>query len=242
MKIIADTHTHTLMSGHAASTAMEHIMVAKQKGLRFLAITDHTGIMPGSPNEVYFSTLCNSLPEEYDGVYLLRGCEANIIDANGTLDLPEWILKRLDLVIASIHSFVTAPMNFEECTRLWTAIAENPDVDVIGHCGEEGFKFDYEKVIPLFAKNGKIVEINASSFKNRPSCKENCMQIAKLCAKHGVPLAVSSDAHFAGNVGEVGMAVELLSPNGIPEDAILNADLKRFAEKLTEITGRSFDL
>ena len=204
MKIIADTHTHTLMSGHAASTAMEHIMVAKQKGLRFLAITDHTGIMPGSPNEVYFSTLCNSLPEEYDGVYLLRGCEANIIDANGTLDLPEWILKRLDLVIAS--------------------------------------KFDYEKVIPLFAKNGKIVEINASSFKNRPSCKENCMQIAKLCAKHGVPLAVSSDAHFAGNVGEVGMAVELLSANGIPEDAILNADLKRFAEKLTEITGRSFDL
>ena len=136
--------------------AMEHIMVAKQKGLRFLAITDHTGIMPGSPNEVYFSTLCNSLPEEYDGVYLLRGCEANIIDANGTLDLPEWILKRLDLVIASIHSFVTTPMNFEECTRLWTAIAENPDVDVIGHCGEEGFKFDYEKVIPLFAKNGKI--------------------------------------------------------------------------------------
>jgi putative hydrolase len=68
------------------------------------------------------------------------------------------------------------------------------------------------------------------------------MTIAKLCVKYGVPLVVSSDAHFAGSVGEVGDALELLEANGIPEEAILNANAKRFAAKLTEITGRTFDV
>ena len=151
-------------------------------------------------------------------------------------------MQNLDWVIGSIHSFVTAPMNVDQCTRLWTAIAENPHIDVIGHCGEEIFKFDYEKVIPLFAKHGKIVEINAASLRVRPTCKENCMTIAKLCVKYGVPLVVSSDAHFAGAVGQVEVALELLKENGIPEEAILNADEKRFAAKLTEITGRTFEV
>ena len=242
MKIIADTHTHTIMSGHAYSTVMENIAAAKEKGLKFLAITDHTGIMPGTPEDVYFLMIKGSLPEVYDGVYLLRGCEVNILDENGTVDLPERILKNLDWVVGSIHSFVTAPMDIDQCTRLWTAIAENPHIDVIGHCGEEIFKFDYEKVIPLFAKYGKIVEINAASLRVRPTSRNNCMTIAKLCVKYGVPLVVSSDAHFAGSVGEVGIALELLEANGIPEEAILNADEKRFAAKVSKITGRTFDV
>ena len=242
MKIIADTHVHTLMSGHAHSTLIENIVVAKARGLHFLAITDHTGVMPGSPIDAYFTMLPATVPERYDGVYLLRGCETNIIDENGTVDLSAGILKRLDWVIASIHSFVTAPMDLDQCTSLWTAVAENPDVDVIGHCGEETFKFDYEKVIPIFAKYGKIVEINASSFKTRPSCKHNCMNIAKMCWEHGVPLVVSSDAHFASSVGDVELAVNMLQEYGIPEDAILNADEKRFAAKLSEITGRTFEV
>ena len=242
MKIIADTHTHTIMSGHGYSTIQENITAAKEKGLKFLAITDHTGIMPGSPEDVYFLMLPKSVPEAYNGVYLLRGCEVNILDENGTVDLPERILQNLDWVIGSIHSFVTPPMDFDQCTRLWTAIAQNPHIDVIGHCGEDIFKFDYEKVIPLFAKYGKIVEINAASLRTRPTSRNNCMAIAKLCVKYGVPMVVSSDAHFAGVVGDVDMALEMLRENGIPEEAILNADEKRLAAKLSEITGRTFEV
>ena len=49
MKIIADTHVHTIASEHAFSTVMEIHAAAKEKGLRFLAVTDHTGKMPGTP-------------------------------------------------------------------------------------------------------------------------------------------------------------------------------------------------
>ena len=89
MKIIADTHTHTVMSGHAHSTLLENITEAKRKGMKFLAVTDHTGIMPGAPHESYFTCMWSAIPDEYDGVYLLRGCEANILDETGTLDVSE---------------------------------------------------------------------------------------------------------------------------------------------------------
>ena len=242
MRIVADTHTHTLMSGHAHSTLLENVTEAKRKGLKFLAVTDHTGIMPDAPSETYFICMRTTIPDEYEGVYLLRGCEANILDETGKLDISERTLGRLEWVIASIHGVLTKPMDVKQCTKLWRSIAENPHVDVIGHCGEEKFKFDYEEVIPAFAKFGKIVEINSSSFKSRPTCKDNCMKIARLCEKYGVPLVVSSDAHFAADVGNVTQAVELLLQNGISEGAVLNADAARFATHISAMTRRNFDI
>lgn len=242
MRIIADTHTHTLMSGHAHSTLLENITEAKRKGLKFLAVTDHTGIMPDAPSETYFACMWSTIPDEHNGLYLLRGCEANILDEIGKMDISDRMLGRLEWVIASIHGVLTQPMDVRQCTKLWRNIAENPNVDVIGHCGEEKFKFDYEEVIPAFAQYGKIVEINSSSFKNRPSCKDNCMKIARLCEEYGVPLVVSSDAHFAADVGNVDRAVLLLQQYGISEETILNADIKRFSEKVRGITGRKFEI
>ena len=242
MKIIADTHTHTIMSGHAHSTLIENVTEAKRKELKFLAVTDHTGLMPGAPSETYFVCMKATIPDMYNGVYMLRGCEANILDETGKLDVSERVLSRLEWVIASIHSVLTEPMDVKQCTKLWRNIAENPHVDIIGHCGEEKFRFDYEEVIPAFARAGKIVEINSSSFKNRPSCKENCMKIARLCEKHGVSLVVNSDAHFAADVGNVNRAIELLQLHGITQESILNADIKRFAKQVSTMTGRIFDI
>ena len=240
MRIIADLHTHTIASGHAYSTVLENLKEAKRKGLKFLAITDHTGIMPEAPKETYFYCMQAGLPDEYDGVYILRGCEANILNDTGELDISTATLDRLEWVIASIHGVLTSPMDFDKHTELWLNVAKNPSVDVIGHCGEEKFKFDYERGVKAFKEYGKIVEINAASYKTRSSSRENCVEIAKLCAKYEVPLVLSSDAHFAGFVGEVTDSIKIVTQAGVPEKLILNADEKRLAEKLTEMTGRRF--
>ena len=240
MKIIADTHTHTVASEHAYSTVMENITAAKAKGLRFIALTDHTGKMVGAPSDTYFACLRVGLPDEYDGVYILRGCEVNILDENGTLDLPSPLLDKLEWVIASVHGILTPPMTVEQSTKMWLNVAQNPHVDVIGHCGDENYRFDYERVIPEFAKYGKIVEINAASYRSRPSSINNCVEIARLCAKYGVPLVLSSDAHFAGNVGNVDDAIRIAQEANVPEELILNIDTKRFANKLEQMTGRKF--
>lgn len=242
MHIIADTHTHTLMSGHAHSTLLENVRAAKEKGLKFLAVTDHTGVMEGAPKNVYYACMWSTIPDECEGVYLLRGCEVNILDETGQLDLPDRLLDRLEWVIASIHSVCIKPMDEERHTRLWLNVAQNPLVDVIGHCGEEAFRFDYEAGIKAFAEYGKIVEINAASYKNRPTSRKNCQEIARLCARYGVPLVVSSDAHFAGDVGNVDNAVRQLVEAGVPESLILNADAERFAERLSKMTGRKFEV
>ena len=240
MKIIADTHAHTIASEHAFSTVMENLTVAKAKGLKFLAVTDHTGAVPGAPSETYFGCLTDNLPPEYDGIYLLRGCEVNVIDENGTLDLPDWILNRLDLVIASVHGIITAPMSLEQSTNMWLNVAKNPMVDIIGHCGDERWRFDYDKVIPVFAEHGKVVEINAASYFSRPSSVKNCIEIARLCAKYGVEIVLSSDAHFAGRVGDIADAVRIVTEANVPHELILNTDASRFAEKMTKINGREF--
>lgn len=242
MKIIADTHTHTVASGHAHSTLLENITEAKRKGLRFLATTDHTGIMPEAPHNTYFSCLRATVPDVYDGVYLLRGCETNIIRENGEVDVPENVLDRLEWVIASIHGVLFPPLDEEKHTRLWLNVAENPHIDVIGHCGEDKYRFDYERVIKAFATHNKIVEINASSAISRPTSQKNCAVIAQLCERYGVPLVVSSDAHFAPDVGNVARAVALLKEAGVKEESVLNADAKRFAARLQAMTGRIFEV
>lgn len=242
MKIIADTHTHTVASEHAYSTVMENITAAKAKGLRFIALTDHTGKMVGSPSDAYFACLKVGLPDEYDGVYILRGCEVNILDENGTLDLPPPLLDQLEWVIASVHGVLTAPMAVEQSTKMWLNVAQNPHVDVIGHCGDENYRFDYERVIPEFAKYDKIVEINAASYRARPTSVKNCIEIARLCAKYSVPLVLSSDAHFAGNVGEVSDAIRIVTEAGVPNELILNANATRFATRISQMTNRTFDM
>ena len=242
MKIIADTHVHTLASEHALSTVLENHAAAKEKGLRFLAITDHTGRMPGAPTDTYFFCLRHVLPKEYDGVYFLRGCEVNVLDEHGTLDLPDAILDQLEWVIASVHIVLVPPMSAEKTTEMWLNVARNPRVDVIGHCGDADYPFDYERVIAEFAREGKIVEINASKCR-AGSRNEACwIKIAGLCAKHRVAMVISSDAHFAPEVGNVENALRILREAGVPEELVLNADTARFAKRISEMTGRAFEL
>ena len=237
MKIIADTHCHTIASTHAYSTVMENIKEAKNKGLYALAITDHAENMPGSPRTWYFDNL-KTIPREVEGVKILRGVEANVLNAKGELDIPQNLKVPLDWVVASIHDVAySGKHGIEECTNAWLNISKNPKVNVIGHSGLISFVYDYEKVIPEFGRNGKLVEINNSSFYARKGCEGNCKRIALLCKKHGVNIIVNSDAHFCTRVGVFDDAIQLLEEIDFPEELIINSDIKRFNEYLKQYTN-----
>ena len=122
----------------------------------------------------------------------------------------------------------------ELCTRAWLNVAKNPRVNVIGHPGQEKFKFDYETVIKEFKKNGKLVEINNSSFKVRPGSAENCNLIVKLCKKHEVPVIVNSDSHFSLLLGEFSNAINLLKEIDFPEELVINSSEERFKSYLKQ--------
>lgn len=227
LKIIADTHTHTIVSGDAHSTLLENIQAAKQQGLKYLCVTEHVCSIPRAAQPAYFKSMC-SIPRQYDGINLVRGVEANITDYQGHMDMPDDILDWLDWVIASLHDLVIRPADRQSHTVAWLSIAENPLVDVIGHCGDPRYAFDLDTVMPAFHRCGKIVEINSHSFEGRVGSDEGCRQVALACMKYDVPIVVSSDAHFVNHVGFFDYALSMLEKIGFPEDLILNADEKKF--------------
>ena len=238
MKIIADTHCHTIASSHAYSTVLENAKEAKLKGLKYMAITDHIGEIPGAPHSWYFHNL-KILPKRIEGVSILRGIESNILGPSGRIEIPEFKPGMgLDWVVASIHepSWVGNP-SIENCSNAWINVANNPVVNVIGHSGLINFKYDYEEVIPIFKKNNKLIEINSSSFKVRPGCYNNCKKIAEICKKCDAYIIVNSDAHFAYDVGNFEDSLMLLNEVSFPENLIINADLESFERYLKNYTS-----
>jgi putative hydrolase len=229
MQILVDTHTHTLMSGHAFSTVEENALACARHGLEGFAVTDHGPAMQGAAQAIYFYCL-DHLPRQLHGVGVLRGVEANIVDFSGKLDLPAAILKKLDVCIASFHDIILRPQTAAEHTAAWLAVVQNPHVDILGHPGRGDFPFDIEVVVQACRANGKIVEINNHSLKGGHD--ESCRRIAAACAQYGVPVVVSSDAHISVNIGQVHQALALLSEIGFPEELVVNQTFERFRSLL----------
>lgn len=86
MKIVLDTHAHTIVSGHAYNTIREMAQMAKEKGLEAFALTEHAPQMPGTCHEFYFQNL-HIVPREMYGVRLFMGVELNIMNEKGEVDL-----------------------------------------------------------------------------------------------------------------------------------------------------------
>lgn len=170
----------------------------------------------------------------YRGVHILHGVEANILDADGSLDIDSRILRSLEWVIASMHGPCFAPQSREQHTKAWLKIAQNPDVDVIGHCGRGNYEFDCLPVLKAFKEYGKIVEVNNATLCGPESARSRCAQILKLCKQLEIPVVVNSDAHFAGNVGGFAQAIQLLEELEFPQQQIINADAERFEQVVAQ--------
>ncbi|MDE7389463.1 MAG: phosphatase [Lachnospiraceae bacterium] len=237
MRIVADTHTHTLASTHAYGTAKEMIQEAADLGLYAIALTDHGPNMPGSPRTWYFDNL-SAIPSTYLGVRVLKGAEANIADFDGRLDIAEYLQERLEWIVASLHNptldtSVVKP-TVETCTELYLNVAKNPYVNVIGHSGTPEYEYDYERVIPVFAENGKLVEINNSTFRNKKGSMSNCVEIAKICKKVGASVIINTDAHFMTQLGRADEAIQMLKEIDFPEELVVNSSVELFNRYLIQ--------
>ena len=241
MQLIADMHMHTVASSHAYSTVGEMIHAAAQRGLYAAALTDHGEKMPGAPGKWYFENL-RVIPRILEGVLVLRGQETNVLDCDGRVDLSERDAEKLDWVVASIHKsiFEGGRGDADAVTSAWLNIAGNPKVNVIGHSGIVGYEYDYDRVIPEFGREGKLVEMNEGTFTSRPDSVTNCVKIMRLCKKHRVPVIVDSDSHFYTHVGRCENCLRILKEIDFPEELVVNADVGRLREYLKRHT-RVFD-
>ncbi|MCL2579190.1 MAG: phosphatase [Oscillospiraceae bacterium] len=238
INIVGDTHTHTVACDHAHSTLLENARQANKLGHAFLCLTEHAPAMPGGASRLHFGTIVGNLPRVIEGVTIIKGVELNILDYAGTVDLPEQMIAGLEWVIASYHPPCLEASTTAAHTRGWIKIAENPHIDVIGHCGRDWFEFEHRPALEAFKAYGKIVEINTHSLNFGGRCRQNCLKIAGLCAELEIPVVLGSDAHFCDLVGNVTGAAAMLEEIGFPKELVLNGDHDRFLQTVRRTGGR----
>ena len=236
MKILFDTHTHTIASTHAYSTVLEMARRAADLGMEAIAITDHAPAIPDGAHPWHFLNLKN-IPREIYGVKILYGAEVNILDLEGNIDLDNDILKKLDVVNASIHAPCYRDKDAKDHTSAYETIVKSPYTDIICHSGSPLFTYDYRKIIGLAKQNNKLMEINNHSFFVREASVPNCRKIAKLCKEMEVGIVVSSDAHITFDLGDHTRALDMLREISFPEKLIMNRNLKAF-ESFMENKGK----
>lgn len=227
---LIDLHTHTISSGHAYSTIQENVVGAKNNQIKILGMSDHARSLPGAPHPFHFLNL-RVIPDYIDGVRVLKGIEANIIDFQGTIDVPGEMLKKMDYVIASLHPPVIEPSHLEDNTNTLLKVMENDAVKIIGHPDDGRYPIDYEQMVLKAKATKTLIEINNASLTeggSRVDTIKHSTTILELCKKHKVHVIFGSDAHISFDVGNFANCLKLKEKVDFPEALIVNTS----AEKL----------
>lgn len=230
MNIKVDTHSHTLVSGHAYGTIREMAEMAKENGMEAIALTEHAPNMPGTCKEYYFENL-KIVPRERYGMKLLFGTELNIMDINGTVDLRDGLLKRLDVVIASIHTpCFNGNRTKEDVTKAFVNAMKNPYINIIGHPDDGRFPVDYEVLAKAAKETGTLLEVNNSSMRadnRRENAEENLRMMLEYCKKYQVPITTGSDSHIDLDAGKLNLVEKILTECDFPEELIMTTSLEK---------------
>jgi len=251
-----DCHTHTIHTAHAYSTFAENVMIAAEKDLEAIAITDHFGLQIPWFQEGREYVLENhlkptNLPDYMRGVRVFKGVEIDITGFDGSLagsEIPiasnkfvksenfaDFVLNTKELVIASLHYFDGHRTgSISQNTQMYINVLARKNVDILGHPTRSGLEFHWPAIVEAARYHGKMIEINNETLRSRPHQTEINRELALLCAKADVPIAVSSDAHICFNVGEFSLTAQMLAEINFPEELIATKSLASFEAYLRQ--------
>lgn len=233
MRFILDVHCHTIASGHAYSTVNENAAYAAGIGLELIGVSDHGPEMQGSCGLYYFGNL-RVLPDQIEGVRVLKGAEVNILDG-GALDIPDALMRQLDYVIASAHGLLLTRGDAAQNTEAFIRAMENAYVSILGHPGDPNYPIDTDAVAEAAKRTGTIIEVNNASLTPGTFRYDGGKILSKLlarCKAHRVPVIAGSDAHVDRHVGNLTQAKHMIQKSGIAEDLVMNTDIDLFLRTL----------
>lgn len=235
--IRGDLHMHSTWSDGSAGIR-EMVQAASSRGYEYLAITDHSASQAfiGGLDEEKLARQHRELDAidlEVNGITILRGLEVDVLK-DGSLDLSEEWLARLDVVIVSVHSHLELGRD-EQTARLIRAVS-HPEVNVLAHPTariigvRDPIDFDLEAVLNACVDNGVAVELNAAG-KRLDLSVEN-LDVAR---RVGVKVAIGTDAHSVAGLAAMTLGVSQARRAWLDRSAVLNAEplpaLRRFLAK-----------
>src|SRR6056297_3286728 len=219
-----DLHTHTDASD-GKNTLREMADAAQELGYEYLAITDHSKSQTqagGLSEDALHRQIdeIGALNDKLDGIRLLASCEVDILE-DGSLDFPDKLLERLDLVVASVHSKLELAED-RQTERMIRAM-DNPLVSIIGHptgrrIGErKSCALDMERLVDAAKDRGCVLELNANPV--RLDLKDvHC----RMAAEKGVDIAISTDAHSTGGLGNMRFGIDQARRGWLATENIVN--------------------
>ncbi len=218
-------HCHTVASDGEA-TIEEMALAARERGLAYLAITDHSAthgfgddVQPDALKRriAEVAKLNESLPR---GFRLLSGSEINI-GTDGSLDYADELVDQLDWVVASVHT--SFRVGKAKMTARMVEAVSNPLVDCLGHPSgrlllkREPYEFDVEAVIAAAAEHGTMIEINGS-----PRRRDLNEHHARMAAEAGVMICVNTDAHRISTLENMVFGVATARRAGLTKEQVAN--------------------
>lgn len=222
----ADLHMHTTWSDGTVGVR-EMAEAARDRGLTHIAITDHSGSLRVA-NGLDRDRLLAQI-DEIDalnatgalGIRVLTGLEVDIL-SDGSLDMDDGVLRRLDWVVASVHQSMR--MNADTMTARIISAIETGLVSAIGHptgrkIGKrDAYEFDLHAVLDACEDHGVALEINASP--NRMDLRED--HIRAVLERPDLWLTINTDAHSIGELANAHHGVRMAQRAGVPSDRVLN--------------------
>ncbi len=234
--IRGDLHMHTTATDGKA-TLREMIEAARERGLEYIAITDHSqrvSMARGLDSDRLRAQWdeIDQVRTEYNDIVVLKGIECDILEKGG-MDLPDDVLAEADWVIASVHYGQNQPR--EQITdRILGALA-NPHVTIVAHPTgrlinkREAYAVDLDRVIAAAAEHGKLLELNAN-----PARLDLDDVNAAAARAAGVPIVISTDAHSIDGLEVMRYGVLQARRAGLTAGDVANA---RGWAAFSELTG-----
>jgi len=233
-----DLHVHTDASdGSAGVQAMA--LAARARGLKYLAVTDHSrqlAMAHGLDSNRLLQQIdeIDRLNERLSGITLLKGIEVDILE-DGSLDLPDSVLSRLDLVIGSVHSYFGLATN-KQTQRILRAMDQRY-FTILGHPSgrllqeRPAYPVDMERLIRHAAQRGCYLELNA-----QPKRLDLTDQYCRMARDEGVLISIDSDSHSEQGFGNLRWGVQQARRGWLGKRQVLNTRPLRELRKLLQAT------
>jgi DNA polymerase (family 10) len=222
--IRGDLHMHTTETDGRA-TLEEMAEAARARGYQYIAITDHSKALAmanglDEKRAVAFARQVREIDADGLGLRVFSGIECDILK-DGTMDLANDALAELDLVIASVHSYMN--MEAAEMTDRLLRALECPHVRILGHptgrllLHRDPFPFDFERVAAEAVRRGVWLEINAS-----PERLDLHGALIRGAKAKGARFTISTDAHHPKQLDYMRYGVVTARRGWLGPDDILN--------------------
>jgi len=217
-------HCHTLYSD-GTNTVEDLALACHAAGYSYIGITDHSqaAAYAGGLKADDLARQADEIDEanaRLTGIRVLKGIEADIL-VDGRIDYDEAVLRRLDFVIASIHSRFN--LNAQEMTDRLKAAMDNPYLTIIGHptgrllLSREPYGVDLDQVFEKAATTGVAMEINAD-----PHRLDLDWRVLRGAHDAGVTISIGADAHNVAGISNVDYGVGMARKGWLGPDDVLN--------------------